>query len=149
MEKQLKTVVTNEGTKRALMQKGLGVIKPMVAISHCDSTNKNETYYDDATTIIAEDVAFNAPHTYGIYKEGELVGEVNFQRGPIKDNGYNGVTNEDLINIVKDRLEHFQNSEFNCSENAYAIDHLNKALWSLESRTKNRKARNVEGTYKK
>ena len=95
----------------------------------------------------------NAPHRYKVCTVDttkaiqELI-EVKFQEGPIKEAGVNGVMNEDLINMVIDRLEHYQGSEFECEENAQAITHLSEALAALGLRTLRREERGVEGTYK-
>lgn len=59
-----------------------------------------------------------------------------------------GITNEALLSIVIDRLEHFQDSKYQCEENAQALQHLNIALNALNERTRNRKLRGVEGTHK-
>ena len=61
--------------------------------------------------------------------------------------GVNGCCNEDLLNIVKVRLEGFQNSEFACRENAEALTKLEEALLWLHHRTNKRVARGVEGTH--
>lgn len=98
-----------------------------------------------------EDFNFNAPHTfnYGIAETGELLGTIHFQEGPIKENGVNGVCNEDLIAMVICRLEHFQESEYACRENALAITKLEEALLWLRKRTMGREKRGVEGTHVK
>ena len=70
---------------------------------------------------------------------------ISFQNGPIQENGVNGCQNEDLINIVIDRLKGFQSGQFACEENANALSKLEEALSSLQSRTNKRKARGVEG----
>ena len=72
---------------------------------------------------------------------------VHFQKGPIKENGVNGCMNEDLIAMVIDRLESFQNTPFKCRENALAITKLEEALLWLRKRTMDREARGVEGTH--
>ena len=54
-------------------------------------------------------------------------------RKAIKECGVNGVNNEDLINMVIERLEHFQRSEYACRENAIAITKLEEALLLLAS----------------
>ena len=77
----------------------------------------------------------------------ETLCEIHFQEGPIKECGVNGVCNEDLLNIVIDRLEHFQDSEFKCRENAMAITKLEEALLWLRKRTMSREQRGVEGTH--
>ena len=85
------------------------------------------------------------------YKErdtsGDVLCDIHFQEGPIKECGVNGVCNEDLINMVIDRLEHFQDSEFRCRENAVAITKLEEALLWLRKRTMGREQRGVEGTH--
>jgi len=153
-KEQMKTIQTERGT-RAILERGTTdkfVGFPSFDIIRINDGQVNQqdlSVFQDATCIKKEDFGFNAHHGFSVYKEGNLVGTIKFQNGPIRENGYNGVTNEDLINIVKERLTEFQASEFNCNENAEAIYHLTSALNSLESRTKDRKARNVEGTYKK
>lgn len=84
------------------------------------------------------------------YKELEdngILCEIHFQEGAIKEFGVNGVCNEDLINMVIERLECFQNSEFKCRENALAITKLEEALLWLRKRTMAREQRGVEGTH--
>jgi len=95
----------------------------------------------------------NASHKYGMaYQHG--TGETSsayqtllFQHGPIGEVGVNGVTNEVLLVIVADRLRGFQSSKFACVENAAALSFVENALAALESRTRNREARQVEGTH--
>ncbi len=74
---------------------------------------------------------------------------VKFQNGPIKEFGVNGVTQEALIAICKDRLECFQAGPFACQANADAHYHLKEALNLLQQRTRERIARGVEGTHTK
>jgi hypothetical protein len=95
-----------------------------------------------------ENQQFNAPHHFKVLNATteEVICEVNFQEGPIKENGVNGVCNEDLILMVLTRLESFQNCDFSCRENAIAIEKLEEALMWLRKRTQDREARNVEGT---
>jgi len=89
----------------------------------------------------------NASHKYKIQLvDGKTLGEVNFQLGPVKENGRNGVHNEDLLCIVADRLAGFQGGKFACEENSDALDAVIEALGHLRKRTEIRKARNVEGT---
>jgi len=70
---------------------------------------------------------------------------INFQSGPIKENGINGCQNEDLLKIVIDRLQCFQAGQFSCRENAISLTHLQEALMWLERRTLERQVRGVEG----
>ena len=101
------------------------------------------------TQIYITDVKeFNAHHSYRIVtsSDGALVADVNFQKGSVKENGINGCHHEDLINIVIDRLESFQESEFKCRENAIALTKLEEALMWLDRRTSKRQQRGVKGT---
>ena len=75
--------------------------------------------------------------------------EICFQHGPIKESGVNGCHNEDLITILIDRLEHFQDGDFNCFENQAALEALRLALVCLHERTREREVRGVEGTNQK
>ena len=98
---------------------------------------------------------FNAPHHFEVCRadvvaeggKGRTLAEIHFQEGPIKETGVNGVNNEDLINMVICRLEHFQNTPYKCRENALAITKLEEALLWLRKRTMDREAREVEGTH--
>lgn len=76
-----------------------------------------------------------------------VLAEIHFQKNPIKECGVNGVNNEDLIAMVICRLEHFQQSEFRCRENAVAITKLEESLLWLRKRTMGREKRGVEGTH--
>lgn len=91
---------------------------------------------------------FNAPHLFHVDavntdSQNSTVGIVHFQEGPIKEAGVNGVCNEDLIAMVVCRLEHFQQSEFSCRENAMAITKLEEAMLWLRKRTIGRENRGV------
>ena len=96
------------------------------------------------------EMLYSAPHHFQVRPSGdslELLAEVDFQEGPIKECGVNGVCNEDLITMVITRLEHFQNSPFSCRENALAITKLEEAMLWLRKRTMGREKRGVEGTH--
>lgn len=104
-----------------------------------------------------EEYKYNAPHRFKVVKarkddeenDGtEVLADIHFQEGPIKECGVNGVNNEDLINMVIRRLECFQESDYKCRENALAITKLEEALLWLRKRTMGREARGVEGTSK-
>ena len=93
---------------------------------------------------------FNAPHHFEVanVETLEVIQTIDFQEGPIKENGINGVNNEDLILMVLTRLNSFQESNFKCRENEIAISKLEEALMWLRKRTMDRELRNVEGTSK-
>lgn len=103
-----------------------------------------------------KDFKFNAPHHFKVMREtglpdeelgGEVIQTIDFQEGPIKECGVNGINNEDLIAMVICRLEHFNQSEFRCRENSMAITKLEEALLWLRKRTMGREKRGVEGTH--
>ncbi len=73
--------------------------------------------------------------------------KIKFQDGAIKENGVNGVMNEDVIAMVITRLAYFQTTDFKCRENACAITKLEEALMWLRKRTVGREKRGVEGTH--
>lgn len=70
-----------------------------------------------------------------------------FQNGPIGEAGANGVTQEVLLAIVADRLRSFQAGPYACRENALALTKIEEAQHWLQSRTRARMARGVEGTH--
>lgn len=86
-------------------------------------------------------------HDYSIYRGGNRT-RIRFQKGPIKEAGVNGISNEALLAIVMDRLVGFQSGEFGNEDNAQALEHLKLALDALHKRIKDRIARGVEGTMK-
>lgn len=76
--------------------------------------------------------------------------EVQFQNGARKDeNATHGVLDCDLLEIVRDRLAHFQAGEFATRENALALTHVEQALMWLNKRVEDRAERQVLGTYNK
>jgi hypothetical protein len=100
---------------------------------------------------IDEPGAGGANHAYLIQNHytNRVQGEVNFQNGPIKGNGINGVTQEALLAIVIDRLRSFQAGPYSCRDNAIALTHCEEALMWLQRRTRERIKRGVEGTLAK
>ena len=73
-------------------------------------------------------------------------GHAFFQNGPIKEKGINGCQQEDLLAIIIDRLRLFQKGALSCRENAIALTKCEEALLWLQSRTRDRTQRGVEGT---
>ena len=74
------------------------------------------------------------------------VQSIRFQRGPVKDNGINGITNEVLLAILIDRYRGLQSGKYPCRENAITLTKLEEALMWQHKRTADRKTRGVEGT---
>ena len=74
---------------------------------------------------------------------------IMFQKGPVKEHGVNGITEEDLICILIDRFEGFQRGKYSCPENAFVLTYLQGALARLKDRTQRRQAAGIEGTSAK
>ena len=74
---------------------------------------------------------------------------ISFQKGPIKENGVNGITEATMIQILIDRFEYFQSGNFPCEENEEILKKLNNILDLINKRTIDRKQRKVEGYNKK
>ena len=106
-------------------------------------------YNNTNTSIECEDNwKYNAPHHFIVKNalNGEVINKIDFQEGPIKEVGINGITEEDLLLMIIARLESFQCSEFKCTENEEAIVALREALISMNYRRIKRIKRGVEGT---
>lgn len=121
---------------------------------------KNDLLTNKYTEVYSEkDFIHNAPHRYSVSKVGgreredgdgvNVLSHIKFQEGPIKEEGVNGVANEDLLIMVLDRLEHFNQTDFRCRENSMAITKIEEALLWLRKRTMGRESRGVEGTNEK
>lgn len=69
-----------------------------------------------------------------------------FQNGPRNDPASKpGLADEDLLEIVRDRLKGFQRGPFACEANDVALNHVVSALIVLNSRTQERANRGVLG----
>lgn len=93
-----------------------------------------------------------ANHEYDVVtypKEGRLglVASLSFQNGPIAVVDINGCNNEDLLVILIDRLKGFQSGPYACKENDLALLDLEHCLEMLNTRTRKREERGVEGTH--
>lgn len=77
-----------------------------------------------------------------------MIFPISFQKGAVNEAGLNGISDECLLAIVKDRLQGFQRGEFSCRENAIALTKLEECMMWLEVGHKNRIAR-IEGGAKK
>lgn len=87
----------------------------------------------------------NACHRYEAHFGGGCH-LIQFQNGPIKEYGINGLTHEVLLAIIEDRLIGFQSGQYACRENAIALTKIQEAMMWLQKRTRDRCLRNVEGT---
>lgn len=89
-----------------------------------------------------------AHHGYLIEMPNGATQFIKFQKGPVQEAGFNGISIEALLAICEHRLACFQAGNFACVPNQIALDHINKALEALHSRTKDRMVRQVEGKSK-
>lgn len=90
-------------------------------------------------------------HRYLILRdEWWPVGEIKFQKGPRNlESSTDGVLDNDLLEIVKNRMEIFQAGEFSCQENSQVLKLVSEALQILNNRVKDRASRNVLGKNEK
>lgn len=72
---------------------------------------------------------------------------IKWQEGPVKVVGRNGAQIEDVIDLLVERLQKFQEGELACRENELAITKLQEARLWLNERTRKRLEQKVEGTY--
>lgn len=87
----------------------------------------------------------------GFYKATGI--DIVWQNGPL-GRGVNrlepnGAFVENVVDAAVKRIQFYQDSKFNCRENAIALTHLETALLWLNKRTQDREARQVEGTHNK
>lgn len=81
--------------------------------------------------------------------------DISWQNGPLgapddpERKEPNGAFVEDVIMAAITRIEHYQNSQFHCIENAVALGHLLAAHEVLVERTRAREDRGVEGTHER
>lgn len=96
-----------------------------------------------------------AYHSYEITYDSKGDGyisnhRIDFQNGARKVNGStNGVLDTDLLEIVRHRLQCFQEGEYATRENATALTHIEEALMWMNRRVEDRIERNVLGTMDK
>ena len=75
---------------------------------------------------------------------------IDFQNGPrAAQDSFPGVCDQDLLEIVRDRLKAFQAGPYACFENARALMHIEQALLQLNERVEDRIKRGVLGTMEK
>lgn len=107
----------------------------------------------DVRVMSLDEPNFGAHHVFAIIeKDAETikedtsaVGFLSFQKGPVREVGLNGITHEALLEVIIDRLNGFQGTEFKCPDNEQAIYGCTVALEALNRRTKDRESRGVEG----
>lgn len=93
-------------------------------------------------------------HDYSIrpvgFESQTEIAHIEFQKGPRKDpDSRHGVTDQDLLEIVRDRLTAFQSGSLPSRETACALTHIEEALMWLSKRAEDRFERGVLGTMNK
>lgn len=110
------------------------------------NNNLNDVYVDDTPG------PGNGRHHYEVVRAdtGEKLATVQFQCGPRKEDGSTpGVSDGDLLEIVRHRLQKFQEGEYRTRENACALTHIEEALMWMSKRADDRAERGVLGTMNK
>jgi hypothetical protein len=80
----------------------------------------------------------------------DIIETIHFQEGARKSpEAMHGVVDQDLLEIVRDRLRGFQSGDMPTRETACALTCVEEALMWLNKRIEDRIERNVLGTYKK
>ena len=88
-------------------------------------------------------------HTYRILCGNETTVDLQFQNGPrLEPGSIPGVLDGDLLEIVRHRLQCFQNGPYATRENAIALTHIEEALLWMNKRVEDRAAANTLGTTK-
>lgn len=94
-------------------------------------------------------------HIYEIKRDADKNGyisiaRIEFQNGArkLKDSKH-GVLDTDLLEIVRHRLQCFQQGDLATRENAIALTHIEEALLWMNKRVEDRIERNVLGTKNK
>jgi hypothetical protein len=113
-----------------------------ITIHHGSDLNRNLLITAD------ERADGGASHNYSIDpidSAGCSAAKIKFQKGAMKEIGFNGISDEALLAIIIDRLRGFQSGPFACRENALALTKTQEAMHWLNARTADRMARGVEG----
>lgn len=89
-----------------------------------------------------------ANHFYTVLDSEDklIMGYIRFQQGTrSRVEPANGLRDDDLLEIVRDRLRGFQAGPFPCEENEKALKSIEEALGWLKKRTDSRAERGVLG----
>lgn len=107
--------------------------------------NLNEVYAID------DSGSGGANHLYAVHlSKSDHPITIQFQNGARKEpNSISGVLDTDLLEIVRDRLQGFQQGDFATRENAIALTHIEEALLWMNKRVEDRIERGVLGTNSK
>ena len=109
--------------------------------------NLNDVYVEDVVG------PGNGRHHYIISNANDpslVLLDIQYQCGARnEEKSTSGVLDQDLLEIVRHRLQCFQKGEYATRENACALTHIEEALMWMEKRTNDRAERGVLGTMNK
>jgi|ERR1043166_8774371 hypothetical protein len=127
---------------------GLNEKIQLYAIDERGSGNANHEYHIDVFQL-GSSAREGQNGDIETFRSAKHVGRwsIDFQKGPLKEAGANGISNEVLLAILIDRMQGFQSGPFASRENALALTKLEEAMMWLQKRTRDRLARGVEGTH--
>lgn len=97
---------------------------------------ETDTGSDNMVVAVDAKGAGNANHRYLVVDGHRYQGYIQFVRGGANGGIVPGMTNEDLLAIVADRLKGFQSGDFPCQENDRALRATEEAMACLKYRTK-------------
>lgn len=109
---------------------------------------------DNLNDIVFDDIEGpgNGRHHYQVFKKDATdtvaspLLDIHFQCGARNEEGsISGVLDQDLLEIVRHRLQCFQKGGFPSRESACALTHIEEALMWLNKRKEDRKERGVLG----
>jgi len=98
-----------------------------------------------------EDFKYSMPHHFSVFdtsgKQNAYTGYVDFQEGPVNAAGRNGLRDEELLFMIKTRLQYaMMVPGYDTIENKIAYESISKAIEALSERTKDRQRRGVESS---
>jgi len=99
--------------------------------------------------ITCEDATnFGTKHHFEVVETatGKSLSRIDFQEGPVKEAGVNGVQDYHLLQIIRERLVNSINSKYTTHELELALDYVEAAIMQLNKRTVARQLAKKEGT---
>ena len=94
---------------------------------------------------VCNDINPNGMITGGFVQGAGL--DIQWQEGPLDDDGPNGTFVDDVLYAALQRLEAYQDTRLSCRENDMAITKIQEALHWLGARRRDRQDRGVQNTY--
>ncbi len=117
-----------------------------------NTVNSESIHFDPNGVMVTHNIWLETPtetvelvpgHFYDVLAGTETL-PIQFQLGPVKEHGVNGITNEALLAVLIHRTN-ILNNNFPCDENKRAISYMENALALFNKRTADRQRRGVEG----